>query len=72
MRVVFQHPFRTLDRPTTDCSRNWYNRALMQHIVFKSLAPCDYFLHVYLKYRIMLSKGGKRMDGTNFKASSLT
>jgi hypothetical protein len=44
--VVLQNPFRTRDRPTTDFGYNWHNRPLLQHIVFKSLAICDYFLHV--------------------------
>jgi hypothetical protein len=29
-------------------------------------------IHFYLKYRIMPTKGGKRMGGSDFMASSLT
>jgi hypothetical protein len=46
LQVAFQYPFRTLDRPTADCSCNWRNIALLQHVVFKAFMPCDYFLHV--------------------------
>jgi hypothetical protein len=55
LQAVFRYPFRTLDWPTTDCSCNWCNMALPQHIVSMALVPCDHFLHVHVKYQVMLS-----------------
>jgi uncharacterized protein YjbI with pentapeptide repeats len=50
LQAVFRYPFRTLDRPTTDCSCNWCNMAMLQHIVSMALVPCDHFLHVSRPY----------------------